>query len=152
MLDLQRQRSSSQSLAGTSFASSFVAVHFFCGPLAATLLVFHQEFFVAVVVAAWFLFSVAIVVGMMNHQQWCRVLLSLWFFLAVLAGIAYLLLAPVPPPPSEVDTEPLPRALLPFWLSTLVFAYLSGAVVLLLSRRVERATMRGFRLWDKPRD
>ena len=152
MLDLQRQRSTSRSLAGTSFASSVVIAHLFCGPAAATLLVFHQLFFPALMVAGWFLCSVGLVVGMMNHQQWCRILLALWFLLGVLAGIGYLLQAPVLLPPSETEPETLSRSLLPFWLSTVVFAYLAGAALLLLSRRIERATMRGFRLWDLPRD
>lgn len=152
MLDLQRQRSTSRSLAGASFASSVVIAHLCCGPAAATLLVFHQLFFPALLVTGWFLCSVGFVVGMMNHQQWCRILLALWFLLGALTGISYLLLSPVPPTPSETEPETLSRNLLPFWMSTVVLAYLAGAALLLLSRRIERATMRGFRLWDLPRD
>ena len=152
MLDLQRQRSGSQSLAGASFAGSIVIAHLCCGPIAAILLVFHQLFFSALVVAGWFLCSVGLVIGMMNHQQWCRILLAVWFLLGVLAGIGYLVQTPFPPPPARTGPEILPRGLLPFWLSTVVFAYAAGAALLLLSRRIERATMRGFRLWDLPRD
>lgn len=152
MLDLQRQRSSSRSLAGTTFASSLVITHFCCGPTAAALLVFHQLFFHALLVVGWFLCSVGLVVGMMNHRQWCRILLAVWFLLAVLAGIGYLLYAPVWPDHDETSPETLSPAVLPFWMSTLLFAYLAGATLLLLSRRIERATMRGFRLWDLPRD
>lgn len=152
MLDVQRQRSSSRSLAGASFASSLVVAHFCCGPLAATLLVFHQLFFAALLVTGWFLISVGLVMGMMNHQQWCRILLATWFLLGGFGGIYYLWQAQVPPTASETEPETLTRALLPFWLPAVVFAYLAGAAILLLSRRIERATMRGFRLWDLPHD
>lgn len=88
---------------------------------------------------------------MMNHQQWCRILLALWFLLAVLAGIGFLLYPPMPVGRSE-EPVTLSPAILPFWLSTLLLAYLAGSALLLLSHRIERATMRGFRLWDLPRD
>jgi hypothetical protein len=152
MLDLQRHRSCSRSLAGASFASGLVLAHLVCGATAAALMVFHQLFFAALVVAGWFLCSICIVVGMMNHQQWCRILLAAWFLLGALAGLGYLLYAPSLPKPVEMITETLPQTLLPFWLSTFVLAYVAGAGVLLMSRRIERATMRGFRLWDLPRD
>ena len=151
MLDQQRQRTSSQSLAGATYASALIVAHFLCGSAAAALMVFHQLFFVALIVAGWFLCSVCLVVGMMNHQQWCRILLAFWFLVGAIAGLGYLLYTPVLPTATETVAETLPCTLLPFWLSTLVIAYLAGAGALLLSRSIERATMRGFRLWDLPR-
>lgn len=155
MLDLQRQNSSSRNYAGAAYARAVSLGHLVCGLLAPVLLVFHGLLFPAMIVAFWYLLSIIMIVGMMNHHQWCRSLLSVWFFLAGGAGLVYVLMVePVPALTAEGEPSPspLPLNLLPFWLSTFALIYVAGGFTLLLSRRIERATMRGFRLWSEVRD
>ncbi len=148
MLDAQRQKYASTMHPGTVFARWVVFTHLFCGALAAVLLVFHERFLVAVVATLWYLISLGLVAGLKNHLQWCRVGLGVWCIVAVAASMFYLVwLVPeiVPPAPPVLS-----MAILPLWLSLWSLLYGAGGAVLLMSRRIERATMRGFELWPLP--
>ena len=148
MLDLQRQKYASRTNPGTIFARSVVFVHLACGPLAAIVMLFHERFLMAVVAALWFLITLGLVAGMKQHQQWCRVLLAVTFELAALEAFGYLAWVA---PSIITETPPaLSLKIMPFWLSIWALLYVAGGFVLLMSKRIERATMRGFDLWPPP--
>ncbi len=123
-------------------------VHLGCGLLAAVLMVFHERFFVSLVIALWYLVSLLLLAGMKAHAQWCRVVQGLWFMMASAAGFYYLLWVV---PGIQPATPPvLSLALLPFWLPLLSLLYTAAGLLVLVSRRVIRATMSGFELWSPP--
>ena len=148
MLDLQRQKYASRTNPGILFTRAVVFVHFACGSLAAVAMVFHERFAMAALAALWFLITVGLVSGMKSHHQWCRVCLAVAFELAAAHAFVYLIwVAPALAP----ETPPLlSLKILPFWLSIWAFAYVAGGLLLLVSKRIERTTMRGFELWPPP--
>ncbi|MDB6137398.1 MAG: hypothetical protein JWO94_470 [Verrucomicrobiaceae bacterium] len=148
MLDLQRQKYASKTNSGTLFARGLIFAHLACGPLAAIVMVFHERFMMAAVATLWFLGTVGLVAGMKNHLQWCRVGLALMWELAALESLGYLVWV-VPGIMPEVPPA-LPLKVMPFWLSVWAMLYASGGFILLMSKRIERATMRGFELWPLP--
>ena len=148
MLDLQRQKYASRTNPGTLFTRAVILVHLACGPLAAVVMVFHERFLMAVVAALWFLITVGLVAGMKNHLQWCRVMLAVMFETAALHSLGYLVWVV---PAIQPETPPmLSLKVLPFWLSVWALLYVTGGMLLLMSKRIERATMRGFELWAPP--
>ena len=148
MLDLQRQKYASRTNPGTLFARSVVFAHLTCGPVVAVIMVFHEQFLIAAIGALWFLITLGLVAGMKNHLQWCRVVLAVASELAAVAAFGYLIWIV----PSLHPQEPpaLSLKIMPFWLSIWAFLYAAGGCLLLMSRRIERATMRGFVLWPVP--
>ena len=148
MLDLQRQRFASRTNPGTVFTRVVVLVHLACGPLAAVVMLFHERFLMAVLGSLWFLVTVGLVAGMKNHLQWCRICLAIAFGLAALDAMGYLMwIVPAIP----LDNKPvLSLKIMPFWLSIWAMLYATGCGLLLVSKRIERATMRGFELWPLP--
>ena len=145
MLDLQRQKYASRTNPGTVFARGIVFAHLVCGPVAAIVLVFHERFMMAVVAALWFLITVGLVAGMKNHLQWCRVCLAIAFVAASLESLGYLVW--VVPAIDSTAPPALSLKILPFWLSVWAMLYAAGGFLVLVSKRIERATMRGFELW-----
>lgn len=124
-----------------------LACHFIVGACAAGLFTFHERFTAALTTTVWYLLSIGFIVGMCKFLQWCRVALGLWFIVAASVSMAYLAyespsLETLDPPP------PISIKLLPFWLSTAALGYMAGGLTLLLSSRVQRATAKGFTLWD----
>lgn len=148
MLDLQRQKYASRTNPGTIFARSVILAHIACGPIAAVIMVFHEQFLVAVIAALWFLITIGLVAGMKNHLQWCRVALALTSELAAFAAFGYLIW--VVPAISPAIPPALSLKIMPFWLSIWALIYAAGGGLLLMSKRIERATMRGFVLWPVP--
>ena len=148
MLDLQRQRFASRSNPGTVFTRAVVLAHLAAGLLAAILLLFHERFLMALVAALWFLVTVGLVAGMMNHLQWCRIWLAILFGVAAASCVVYLIWVV---PALTPDYDPvLSLKIMPFWLSVWSMVYGVGSGLLLVSKRIERATMRGFELWPLP--
>jgi len=145
MLELQRQKYASRVNPGIAFARSVVCAHLGFGLLAPVLMLFHERFLMSVILALWYLLSLGFVVGMKNHFQWCRVLLGLWFSLATTAALFYLLW--IMPSIEPASPPVLSLKIMPFWLSLWSLLYAAGALLVLMSRRIERATMRGFDLW-----
>ncbi len=147
MLDQQRQRSSMQSRDNARLARAVLVGHLMVGASAAGLFTFHERFTAALVTTVWYLLSIGFIVGMCKFLQWCRVTLGLWFIAAAVIAMAYLAYEP---PQSEALTPapPISIKLLPFWLSTAALGYMAGGLTLLLSSRVQRATSKGFALWD----
>lgn len=151
MLDLQRKRSSAHGKANVHLARIVVILHLIAGALVASIFLFHELFIAAISAALWYLISIGLVVGMCNFLQWCRVVLGLWFILG--AGFAFAYLAWLPPAPDMAQPQPaLALKLLPFWLSTIALGYCAGGILLLVSKRIERATMMGFSLWEARND
>jgi hypothetical protein len=124
--------------------------HLVFGAIAAGVMIFHERFTAALVTAVWYVFSIGLIVGVCHMLQWCRVMLAIWFMIGALVAFAYLAWLPPPPTDSTLPPPPLSVKLMPFWLSTLALGYLMGAVSLLLSSRIYRATQRGFALWEVP--
>ena len=109
-------------------------------------MVFHERFLISVILALWYLLSLGFVAGMTNHFQWCRVLLGLWFSVAMVTALFYLLW--IMPSIEPASPPVLSLKIMPFWLSLWSLLYAAGALLVLVSRRIERATMRGFELWS----
>ncbi len=148
MLDLQRQKYASRTNPGTLFARAVVFAHLASGPVPAIIMVFHEQFLIAAIAALWFLITIALVAGMKNHLQWCRVVLAIVSELAALAALGYLIW--IVPALNPERPPALSLKIMPFWLSVWAFLYAAGGGLLLMSRRIERATMRGFELWPVP--
>lgn len=148
MLDLQRQKFASRSNPGTVFTRALILSHIALGPLAAIAMLFHERFAMAVVAALWFLITVGLIAGMKNHLQWCRIFLALVFGAAALDSLGYLMW--VAPSLHPEEAPALSLKIMPFWLSIWAMMYAAGSVLLLVSKRIERATMRGFELWPLP--
>ena len=54
----------------------------------------------------------------------------------------------VPPESVPQNATFFSLKIMPFWLSLWALLYAAGALLVLVSRRIERATMRGFYLWS----
>lgn len=147
MLDLQRQRSSMQNRDNARLARAVLAGHLIVGASAAGLFTFHERFTAALVTTVWYLLSIGLIVGMCRFLQWCRVTLGLWFIAGAAVSMAYLAYEP-PQPETLTPAPPISIKLLPFWLSTAALGYMAGGLTTLLSSRVQRATAKGFALWD----
>ncbi len=147
MLDLQRQRSSIQNRDNPRLVRSILIGHLIIGAGASGVFIFHERFSAALMTATWYLLSIGFIVGMCKFLQWCRVTLGLWFIAGAIVSMTYL--AFLPPAPEETLTPPpLSIKLMPFWLSTVALGYVAGGLALLLSSRVQKATAKGFTLWD----
>lgn len=150
MLDLQRQRSSVQNQTSAHLARLVIISHLLAGAMAAAVMIFHERFMAALVTAVWYVLSIGLIVGMCHMLQWCRVTLAMWFVIGAVAAFTYLAWQPPPPTDAAMPQPPLSLKLMPLWLSTLALGYLAGAISLLLSSRIYRATQRGFTLWQVP--
>ncbi len=154
MLDLQRQRSGYQTKESVFFARGFLIAHLVVGASVAVALTFHEVFFFALTEAAWYLLSILLITGMTWRHQFCRMLLGAWFILGAVGAIIYLVWClPSVEPPTEDQPARLSMRLMPLWLSTVALGYACAGGLLFVSKRMTRATMRGFALWDSaPRD
>ncbi len=159
MLDLQRQKSGFQNKHSVFFARGVIFGHLVLGGAAIAGLLFQQLFELTMASFGWYVASLALIVGMARAMQWARIALAAWFVFGAMGVFAYLgwwMPNPEPSPVIDDGVEMTSRAslslrLLPLWLSTVALAYGAGGVVLLVSRRMQRATSRGFDLWDVPR-
>jgi hypothetical protein len=152
MLDLQRQRSGYQFKESVFFARGVLIAHIIVGASVAVALMFHEVFFVALVATGWYLLSLLLIAGMAWRHQICRILLALWFIVGAAAAIVYLVwFLPTGEAPSLDAHARLSLRIMPLWLSTVALGYGIGGALLLGSKRMERATMRGFALWEAPR-
>jgi len=151
MLDQQRQRSSVQNQANAFLARVVIITHLCIGVCAGGALIFHEQFSAVMAEVIWYLLSIGLIVGMCNFLQWCRITLGLWFLAGAIAAFIFIAFLP-PPPASSMPQPPLSLKLMPFWLSTLALGYVAAGIVLMLSSRIERATARGFTLWEVPRE
>ena len=153
MLDLQRQRSGYQFKESVFFARGFLITHLVIGAAVAAALMFHELFAFALTVAGWYLISLLLMAGMAMRRQACRICLALWFVLGAGGVIAYLVwfLPVTDAAAGDENTVRLSLRIMPLWLSSVALGYAVGGVMLFVSRRMERATMRGFALWEAPR-
>jgi hypothetical protein len=155
MLDLQRQRSSVENQGSLMFTQILITGHLVVGFLGVAMLIFQGYLAAGGVAAGWFVVSLALVAGMGKQINFCRIGLSAWFLVGLGLSAYYLVWGLEPLPLRVRDDEVGPsiaRKLLPIWLSSLAMAYAGMALILLVSRRVKRATGRGFSLWDAPRE
>jgi hypothetical protein len=148
MLDLQRRRQKPRSAPAIIFTRILIATHFFAGLTAASLLMFHELFRHAVVVAVWLLLTMLMIWNMMRQKQWSRILLGLFLGLGVI-GSLFMLIWVMPTLDRDAPVM-LTRRVLPFWLTLLTALYGGLSLLVLASRRVWRATEKGFNLMEVP--
>lgn len=154
MLDLQRRKSAYQNKHSVFFARGVIFAHLVTGGSLLVALVFHELFTFTMAGFAWYAGSVLLIALMTRHQQWARLTLGLWFLLGAVGAFAYLAWwLPAVELPTAPEAPPVKMSvrLLPLWLSTIALGYAACGLVLIVSRRLERATARGFDLWDVPR-
>lgn len=154
MLDLQRRKSAYQNKHSVFFARGVIFAHLVVGGALLVALVFHELFAFTMLALGWYVFSVLLIALMTWHQQWARIGLGLWFLVGAIGALAYLAwwlpAAEKLGTPGEAPVK-LSMRILPLWLSTIAIGYAASGIVLMVSRRIVRATARGFDLWDVPR-
>ena len=148
MLDLQRRRQKPRSAPAIIFTRILIATHFVAGLTAASLLMFHELFRHAVIVSLWLVLTMLLVWSMMKQQQWSRVFFGLLLGAGVL-GCLFMLIWIMPTLDRDAPVM-LTRRVLPFWLTLLTALYGGLTLLVLASRRVWRATEKGFNLMEVP--
>jgi hypothetical protein len=148
MLDLQRRRQKPRSAPAIIFTRFLIATHVLVALGAAALLMFHELFLHSTAVAVWLGLSVILVWPMTLGRQWSRV-----FFGLLLAGggvgCLFMLIWVMPGLDRDAPVM-LTRRVLPFWLTLVAALYGAMALFVLASRRVWRATEKGFNLMEVP--
>lgn len=144
MLDAQRYKASSYRVE-VHFTRVVLWVHLGLGVLVFLLMLLHEVFGWAVVVAGWYLVTMLLMAGMLTAVRVCRPMLGAAFLVFTVSGIYFL--GQVLPYLNPEQAPIIPHALLPFWLGVVNIVYAAGGVCLLTSQKVKRACTVYFSLW-----
>jgi hypothetical protein len=148
MLDLQRRRQSPRSAPAIIFTRALIAAHLGLAAVAAVFMLAHHLFFHCICIIGWMLLSWVPVWLMMNNHQIGRILWGL-FMTAGMVGSLFVLMWQLPTMDRDAAAF-LTRRVLPFWLTLYAAAYGGIALLALTSRRIYRATEKGFSILETP--
>jgi hypothetical protein len=144
VLNVQKQREAPRSAPAILFTRVLIATHFFSALLASLLLFLHGLAFPACAVCIWVLISFIVVITMAGYNQWARVLFGLLLGLGALGGL-FMLIWVLPGLDKDADVI-LTRRVLPMWITVGSALHLAMSMCVLMSRKVHRATNKGFSL------
>lgn len=145
MLELQRDKKRPV-VEHRSFARTVVFAHFIVGITMTALLVFHELFYLSIGVFLWYLLTLGLVAGMTRRLDWCRNVLGILFLVMSLAAAFFITHVN---PALTLDHPPmLSRGVLPIWGAVVCIGYFAGGGLMIMSYRLRRATMLGFKLWE----
>jgi hypothetical protein len=150
VLNVQRQREAPRSAPAILFTRVLIATHFLCALLATTLLALHELYFAASTAAMWLMVTFFIVVVMAGYRQWARVIFGLLLGLGALGGLFMLMW--VLPGLDKDAAVVVSRRFLPLWITVGSAMYAAMSMCVLMSRKVHRATRKGFSSIAAPAD
>jgi glucan phosphoethanolaminetransferase (alkaline phosphatase superfamily) len=151
MLNVQRQREKPRSAPAILFTRVLIGLILLSSLGAAVLLALHELFFGASFAATWFLLAVLVVLVMAGRHQWGRILFGLLLLIGSM-GALFMLMWVIPTLGKESADVLLTRQILPFWLTLIAAAFGGASLCVFVSKKVHRATRKGFSLFETVAD